>query len=90
MHLGRLLARQIWLRTGASGEPFSSLRPVFFNRAAVVILIMKADQKTTTETEPVGIVISRGWHEEKPSVFSAYVWGPAPEAGPRKGTTVAA
>lgn len=55
-----------------------------------MVHIMKADQKTTTETEPVGIVISRGWHEEKPSVFSAYVWGPVPEAGPSKGKTTAA
>jgi hypothetical protein len=51
---------------------------------------MKAEQKTTPEAEPVGIVISRGWHEEKPSVFSAYVWGPAPEDGAGKGKPVAA
>lgn len=29
--------------------------------------------------EPMGIVISRGTSEERPPVFSAYVWGPAPE-----------
>lgn len=51
---------------------------------------MKADQKNTHETEPVGIVISSGWHEDKPSVFSAYVWGPAPEEGANKGKPAAA
>jgi hypothetical protein len=51
---------------------------------------MKAEQKTTRETEPVGIVISSGWHEDKPSVFSAYEWGPAPEEGAGKGKPVAA
>jgi hypothetical protein len=30
-------------------------------------------------TEPVGIVISRGWEPEKAPRFSAYVWGPCPE-----------
>ena len=85
-----LSAQLVWLRTGASGEPFSSLRPVFFNRAALVIYIMKADQKTTTENEPVGIVISHGWRDDKPSVFSAYIWGQAPEVTPNKGKTAAA
>jgi hypothetical protein len=27
----------------------------------------------------MGIVISRGAHEERPPLFLAYVWGPAPE-----------
>ena len=41
--------------------------------------------------EPVGIVISQGWPDEKPPVFSAYVWGPAPEDGTGTATkTVAA
>lgn len=51
---------------------------------------MKADRKTTRELEPVGIVISQGWEEEKPPVYSAYVWGPAPEDGAGKGKPVAA
>jgi hypothetical protein len=46
---------------------------------------MKAKRKTAKQPEPVGIVISQGWGEEKPSVFSAYVWGPAPEEGAGKG-----
>ncbi len=29
--------------------------------------------------EPIGIVISRGDRSEVISLFSAYVWGPAPE-----------
>jgi hypothetical protein len=32
------------------------------------------------ETEPVGIVISRGSRAEAAPKFLAYVWGPAPEA----------
>ena len=32
------------------------------------------------ETEPVGIVISRGSRVEAAPKFLAYVWGPAPEA----------
>ncbi len=51
---------------------------------------MKAERKVGKELEPVGIVISQGWQEEKPSVFSAYVWGPAPEDGAGKGKPVAA
>lgn len=34
--------------------------------------------------EPVGIVISHNAAAEKPTVFSAYVWGPAPEDVPTK------
>lgn len=30
-------------------------------------------------SEPVGIVISRGWEPEKAPRFSAYVWGPYPD-----------
>ncbi len=75
---------------GASGEPFSPLRPGYPEGAAVVTHIMKDDRKVSKELEPVGIVISQGWHEEKPTVFSAYVWGPAPEEGAGSGKPVAA
>jgi len=34
---------------------------------------------TITNDEPVGIVISRGSRVEPTPLFSAYVWGPAPE-----------
>ncbi len=33
-----------------------------------------------TEIEPVGIVISRGSRAEPAPKFSAYIWGPVPEA----------
>jgi len=29
--------------------------------------------------EPLGIIISSGDRAELPTVFSAYIWGPAPE-----------
>ena len=51
---------------------------------------MKAQRKTAQDLGPIGIVISQGWQEEKPTVFSAYVWGPAPEETLEKGKTVAA
>ena len=35
--------------------------------------------ETPQSTEPVGIVISRGWEPEKAPRFTAYVWGPFPE-----------
>ena len=35
--------------------------------------------RDSAETEPVGIVISRGSRGEAPPKFLAYVWGPAPE-----------
>jgi hypothetical protein len=51
---------------------------------------MKAERKTPKETEPVGIVISHEWPDEKPTVFSAYVWGPAPDDPAGSGKPVAA
>ena len=39
-----------------------------------------ADIRRDAETEPVGIVISRGSRSEPAPKFLAYVWGPAPEA----------
>jgi hypothetical protein len=35
--------------------------------------------RTSSEDEPVGIVISRGSRSEPAPRFTAYVWGPAPE-----------
>jgi hypothetical protein len=40
---------------------------------------MKRKQTAMIGDEPIGIVISRGADREKPPVFSAYVWAPAPE-----------
>jgi hypothetical protein len=40
---------------------------------------MRKAAESKEESEPVGIVISRGSREEPTPVFFAYVWGPAPE-----------
>jgi len=40
---------------------------------------MKKDRKETNSSEPLGIIISRGDKTEPTPVFSAYIWGPAPE-----------
>ena len=40
---------------------------------------LKKRSKKETEREPLGIVISGGPVSDVPPVFSAYVWGPAPE-----------
>ncbi len=36
---------------------------------------MKQNSQTTTDNEPIGIVISRGSQVEEPPRFWAYVWG---------------
>src|SRR5438105_2160246 len=41
---------------------------------------MKKDRKETTQSEPLGIIISRGDKTEPTPVFSAYIWGPVPES----------
>ena len=41
---------------------------------------MKKDRKDIGSQEPLGIVISRGDRTEPTPVFSAYIWGPVPEA----------
>ena len=50
---------------------------------------MKKIRKVSTEDEPVGIVISRGDRTEQRPVFSAYIWGPAPEPVLEPSTKVA-
>ncbi|MFL5487269.1 MAG: hypothetical protein ACJ8AJ_02185 [Gemmatimonadaceae bacterium] len=40
---------------------------------------MKKDRKETSASEPMGIIISRGDTTQPTPVFSAYIWGPAPE-----------
>ncbi len=50
---------------------------------------MKKDSKTKLPNEPLGIIISQGDKEEPTPVFSAYIWGPAPEAPSKKGTRAA-
>lgn len=46
------------------------------------------DQKSPPE--PVGIVISGFPRQLEPTVFSAYVWGPAPKTGEEKSPKKAA
>ena len=41
---------------------------------------MKKDRKETVSSEPIGIIISRGDRTEPTPVFSAYIWGPVPDA----------
>src|SRR5512141_773235 len=50
---------------------------------------MKKVRETTETTEPIGIIISRGDRTEKPPIFSAYIWGPAPEPVTEPTTKVA-
>jgi len=40
---------------------------------------MKKTREIPESEEPIGIVISRGDRTEQRPVFSAYIWGPAPE-----------
>jgi hypothetical protein len=41
---------------------------------------MKKDRKESVSSEPLGIIISRGDKTEPTPVFSAYIWGPVPDA----------
>ena len=41
--------------------------------------IMKKIRVSNEKEEPIGIIISRGDRTEQRPVFSAYIWGPAPE-----------
>ena len=41
--------------------------------------IMKKVRELTESDEPIGIIISRGDRKETRPIFSAYIWGPAPE-----------
>jgi hypothetical protein len=41
---------------------------------------MRKAVESKEESEPVGIVISRGNRDEPTPAFFAYIWGPAPEA----------
>jgi hypothetical protein len=41
---------------------------------------MKKAYTVSPTEEPIGIVISRGSRAEPVPMFSAYIWGPAPES----------
>lgn len=51
--------------------------------------VMKKVRETTDSEEPIGIIISRGDRKEARPIFSAYIWGPAPEPAPEATTKVA-
>ena len=40
---------------------------------------MKKSRENPESQEPIGIIISRGDRTEQRPIFSAYIWGPAPE-----------
>jgi hypothetical protein len=50
---------------------------------------MKKVRDKIESEEPIGIIISRGDRTEVPPIFSAYIWGPAPEPVVDKTTKVA-
>ena len=50
---------------------------------------MKKDRKETASSEPMGIIISRGDKTEPTPVFSAYIWGPVPDAATDSATRAA-
>ncbi len=50
---------------------------------------MKIQHKEKIQTEPIGIIISQGDKREPTPVFSAYIWGPAPEVPTKKVTRAA-
>lgn len=53
-------------------------------------MTVKRVHKAETATEPLGIIISRGDTKEPQPRFSAFVWGPVPEAELETATTKAA
>lgn len=50
---------------------------------------MKKVREITESEEPIGIIISRGSRKEIPPIFTAYIWGPAPDPVPDATTKVA-
>ena len=50
---------------------------------------MKKVRELTDSDEPIGIIISRGDRKEARPVFSAYIWGPAPDPVTETTTKVA-
>jgi hypothetical protein len=50
---------------------------------------MKKDRKEAESSEPLGIIISRGDRTEPTPVFSAYIWGPVPNATTESATRAA-
>lgn len=40
---------------------------------------MKKNRQPVENNEPIGIIIATGERIDQPTLFSAYIWGPAPE-----------
>jgi hypothetical protein len=65
------------LRTPGTAYGVPIMRP----KASIQLRVrMKKDRKETGSSEPIGIIISRGDRTEPTPVFSAYIWGPVPDA----------
>ena len=55
-------------------RPLGTLRAVYSE-----VGMKKELSQSIGQNEPLGIIISNGDRVEHPTVFSAYIWGPAPE-----------
>ena len=67
-------------------NPISRARRKRVSRTEPIYMDASTD---TVAAEVIGIVISMGHREERETRFSAYVWGPAPEADPEPKSKVA-
>ena len=73
----------------------SGIESAFLRRARYVCELdysenpMKKVREIPDSEEPIGIIISRGDRKEARPVFSAYIWGPAPEPVAETTTKVA-
>ena len=56
--------------------------PLAYCRLTSTPYYMKDTPAGSHESEPIGIIISRGARTDQPPVFRAFVWGQAPEAPP--------
>ena len=54
--------------------------PTIILRPAGVVTMRARDDRHEPPQDPVGIVIARGRSDDAPPRFSAFVWGPVPEA----------
>lgn len=63
--------------TGMSGAFYRAEQQVAPNQREST---MKKDRKEIASSEPLGIIISSGDKTEPTPIFSAYIWGPVPDA----------
>jgi hypothetical protein len=71
---------------GMSGAFYSAEQQAALNQSESR---MKKDRKEVASSEPIGIIISRGDKTEPTPVFSAYIWGPVPDAAQDSATRAA-